>query len=171
MIKRVTGDNAPDDDATFDITLYKYNSQTEQMEVFATFALTDDESITFDENIPAGICHVIEGDVNYDHFRSVSYSTKGCFELGEGQEKTIIVTNRFTNSGGGGGGGGGDETVQVEEPSVTTPPVVTPPVIPVEPIVVPEPTPELPKTGASMMMTGLGLLLAGGGVALRRFKR
>ncbi|MEN6392136.1 MAG: hypothetical protein ABFD04_17100, partial [Syntrophomonas sp.] len=43
--------------------------------------------------------------------------------------------------------------------------------LPLEPIIVPDPVPELPYTGAAGMdMTRLGLLLAAGGMVLKRFR-
>lgn len=178
IVKRVTGDNAPDDDALFDITLYKYNSETKDMDVYETFQLADDGSITFD--VDPGTYEVEEADVDYDHFRGVVYTQEGPFDVADDQQKTVTITNRFTNNGGGGGsssGGGGSSqpdnpTVEVAEPE-PEPPVFQPPIIEVpEPIVVPEPLPELPKTGASsVMLMSLGLLLTGGGIMVNRFRK
>lgn len=178
--KNVTGDGPS---GGYQVTIYGYEGYETEGEpaVVKTFTIRDGQTISTE--VEPGVYSVQESAVDHSRFLGVDYTLNNdnydpadTFVVGEDDTRSIVITNRFSTSGGGGddpgSSGGGEESVVIPpEPPVVQPPVVQPPVVtpPLEPVIIPEVLPELPKTGASnILLTAMGLLLAGGGMILRR---
>ncbi len=141
---------------TFTVELQKLTD--DEWSTVDTFSIKPDNSKTvYMKQYGAGTYRVIEITDGIDNFDSVSYSVSGDttdneyeFEVVKnGRNSSVVVTNNFED----------EEEIIIEE------------TIPAEPIIVPEPAPVLPKTGAAPIAAGLGLMLAAGGLAIRRIKK
>ncbi len=144
---------------TFTVELQKLVD--EDWSTVATFNIAPDNSKTvYMKQYGAGTYRVVEITDGIDNFDSVSYSVSGDTTGDEyqfkvvknGRNSEVLVTNNFEDEEE-------EEEVIIEETE------------PAEPIIVPEPAPELPKTGAAPIAAGLGLILAAGGLAIRRIKK
>ena len=166
--KIVTGNDRPDGDTEFTITI-----NGEEHIILAG-------SNTF--KLAPGTYTVIE---TRDRGASSVINRTQTVDLSEGETTTISITNIFNTSGGGGGGGDYTPPEKPEEPvTVTEPPVAAPPLVsdevtnsPVEEVVtVTEETPAaaqpLPHTGGPVgILWGAGLCISGLGLMIRkRFK-
>ncbi|KUG02388.1 hypothetical protein ASZ90_020210 [hydrocarbon metagenome] len=132
----------------------------------------------------SGDYRIIENTQGITRLVSVNYALDGentgedfaAFYLGREIENDIkvVITNRFSSSSSSGGGSSTSYTppAEPEEPVIVLEPEpqIPAPIVP-EIIAVPEPTPQLPKTGAAPMAAGMGLILAAGGFAIRRIKK
>ncbi len=157
-IEKEIGEGTATQDS-FTVELQKDNDG--DWDVVKTITVTPDEEVTvYMQQYGAGTYRVVEVDTDeIDKFDSLSYSTSGDtgdeeneFEVVKnGRNSSVVITNNF-------------EEEQEEEvvPEITEP---------AAPVVVPEPAPELPKTGAAPIAAGLGLILAAGGLAIRRIKK
>ncbi len=142
------------------------------------------------EDFYEGSYYVSETEPDYSKFKwSKIYLTGSDYEYDSEDEITsedaiaidpyentyLVVVNQFRTSDSGDDPGDDPSDNPGDTPGDTPDePVVVPSAEPTQPapeiITVPEPAPELPKTGAPVAV-GLGLILAAGGLAIRRIKK
>ncbi len=151
--KIVKGDTTED---SFTVELLEKDG--DDWDVADTFTIEDGETLTIDmEDYGAGTYMVVEDtdEIDDKNFESVSYKVTGDTTDDEfdvvknGRSSKVVVTNNFEE----------EEEVIIKGAE------------PAEPVIIPEPAPELPKTGAAPIAAGLGLLLAASGLALRRNRK